>query len=135
MAAHGTARATGDLDIWVDPSAANAECVLRALKEFGAPLGESRISLSDLTTEGSVLQMGVPPGRIDLLTALTGLAFENAWNRKVSIQVADMTIPTLSREDLILNKRQTGRSKDLADIDALKRRPPGKSQGENPEGK
>src|SRR5207237_2839905 len=74
LALHGRPRATGDLDIWIDPTPANAAAVLRALIAFGAPT--SQITAHDLSTPGVVYQIGVPPARIDILTELTGLTFD-----------------------------------------------------------
>ena len=78
MAAHGVPRATGDLDVWIRPDPENAERVWAALTEFGAPLGAFDLSQADLTAPGVVFQMGEPPRRIDLLTSITGVDFEEA---------------------------------------------------------
>ena len=77
MAAHGVPRATGDIDIWVRPSPENANRVLRALARFGAPLSD--LTATDLQRDGTVFQLGVPPRRIDLLTSIDGVTFEDAW--------------------------------------------------------
>src|SRR5262245_39254197 len=77
LALHGRPRATGDLDVWIEATPANATRVMEALAVFGAPLAE--ITVQDFSREGIVYQIGVPPGRIDLLTQLTGLTFADAW--------------------------------------------------------
>jgi len=119
LAAHGRPRATGDLDIWVRPTHENAARVWRALTTFGAPFGD--LTLEDLSTEGVVFQIGIEPARIDILTTVTGLTFEEAWSRRDRFEVEGRMLPFLSREDLIRNKTALGRPRDLADIDDLKR--------------
>ena len=117
LAVHGYPRATMDIDLWVMPSAANAEAVLRALRRFGAPLGG--LSVEDLQQDGTVFQIGVAPRRIDILTTATGLRFENAYARSVPVGIDGTDVRVLSVPDLIANKRATGRHKDLADVEAL----------------
>lgn len=117
LAAHGLPRATGDLDIWVRPSPDNARRVLDALKAFRAPLHD--LSEDDLVHPGTVFQIGVVPNRIDILTAISGVAFEDAWSRRVWLVVAGLRLPFLGRADLAANKRAAGRPKDLADLAAL----------------
>ena len=117
LAHHGHPRATGDLDVWIDATADNAARVLRALADFGAPL--SAISASDLSRPGIVFQIGVPPGRIDLLTELTGLAFAEAWQGRESGRFGDLTVDFIGRDAFVRNKRATGRAKDLADLEGL----------------
>lgn len=119
LAAHGRPRATGDLDIWVRPNAQNAQRVWDALVKFGAPLNELRVE--DLATPQTVFQIGIAPSRIDILTSLTGLNFEDAWSRRQMIEVERRVLPFLSREDFIRNKAAVGRPRDLADIDDLER--------------
>jgi hypothetical protein len=117
VAAHGHPRATGDLDIWVRASAENSVKVLAALRDFGAPLHD--ITVSDFARPSIVFQIGVPPGRIDILTFLSGLQFELVWERRMEMTVDGVSFPVLGRADLIVNKRASGRPKDLADLDAL----------------
>ena len=119
LAAHGRPRATGDLDIWVRPTPDNAARVWSALGVFGAPLGE--LTLDDLATSGVVFQIGVEPARIDILTALTGLVFDDAWSRREIFEVEGRSLPFLSRYDLIRNKSALARPRDLADIADLER--------------
>jgi len=117
LAAHGVPRATGDLDIWVKPTPENAVRAHRALRDFGAPTAS--LTAEDLTTPEQVFQIGLPPCRIDILTSLTGIGFEEAWSRRTSVRVEDRPIPVLGRQDLIQNKRATGRPQDLADVARL----------------
>ena len=117
LAAHGIPRATGDLDIWVKPTPANARRVMQALASFGAPLGD--LTLEDLTRPDTVFQIGVPPSRVDILTGVTGVQFDEAWPRRVALDLEGAEVPVIGRDDFIRNKRATGRPKDLADIDGL----------------
>ena len=117
LAHHGRPRATGDLDVWVDAEPENAERVMRALAEFGAPLSDVRAV--DFARPGVVLQIGVPPGRIDVLTELTGLQFVDAWPSRASGRFGSVTVDFLGRDDFIRNKQATGRAKDLGDIEGL----------------
>ena len=118
---HGVPRATGDLDVWVAPDPDNAERVWTALLDFGAPVRTLGLSARDLAAERMVVQMGVPPRRIDLLTSVTGLQFDAAWQSRRILRVDDLDLPFLGREALLRNKRDTGRVKDLADVEALDR--------------
>jgi hypothetical protein len=118
---HLEPRATKDIDILVRPSLANAKRVIRALRAFGAPL--FGIDARLLSTAGLVLQIGVPPRRIDLLTALSGVSFAEAWRSRVMVPVEGLAkpVPFLGRETLIKNKRAAGRPQDLADVANLER--------------
>jgi hypothetical protein len=117
MAAHGYPRATMDIDIWVRPSPDNAEAVLRALRRFGAPL--RGLTLGDLQADDTIFQIGVAPRRIDIITGVSGLRFEEAFARSARIRIEGLQISIPSIDDLILNKRASGRTKDLADAEAL----------------
>ena len=117
VAAHGEPRATGDLDVWVRPTTGNARRVLDALRQFGAPLFD--LTLDDLSHADTVFQIGVPPARIDLLTSITGVDFDRAWQNKIALQLEDLSTFCIGKRDLIENKRLLGRPKDLADVDAL----------------
>jgi hypothetical protein len=110
-------RATGDLDVWIDRSPANARRVHAALRSFGAPLADLRES--ELTEPDLVFQMGVAPGRIDLLTSITGVEFDSAWARRETGDMGGVSIAFIGREDLIRNKRAVGRPRDLADASEL----------------
>ncbi len=117
LAVHGVPRATGDLDLWVRATPDNACRVLAALRRFGAPLDQ--VSEADFASEDVVFQIGVAPRRIDLVTSIDGVGFEEAVSRQTTTVVQDLQIPVLGRVDLIANKRTVGRPKDLADISAL----------------
>ena len=117
LAAHGVPRATGDLDLWVRGTPENARKVLAAMKSFGAPLFD--LSVKDLSTPEIVFQIGVAPLRIDILTSITGVQFEEAWARRKEMELGGVRFAVLSREDLIRNKRATGRPKDLLDVESL----------------
>ena len=117
LAAHGHVRATEDLDIWVRPEPENAKRVLTALRAFGAPLHD--LTEKDLTAPGVVFQIGVAPLRINVLTAIDGVEFDEAWPSRFNTQFADQPITVLSKEHLIKNKRATGRTQDLADVERL----------------
>jgi hypothetical protein len=117
LAVHGRPRATGDLDIWIDASQENASRVVSALRSFGAPL--TNITERDLTTPETVFQFGLPPRRIDLLTSLTGVSFGDAWPERVLHVVEGLDVPFIGRKRLVINKRATGRTQDLADLEAL----------------
>ena len=119
MAVHGVPRATGDLDILVKPSTENAARVVAALRAFGAPVDAHDIERADFERPGSVYQVGQPPRRIDLLTEVSGLAFDDAWVSRVAIDVAGLSIPFLGLEALRRNKHATGRQKDLLDLELL----------------
>ncbi len=119
LAAHGHVRATKDLDIWVRPSADNAQRALRALATFGAPLHD--LSEGDLATPGLIFQIGVPPVRIDVITAIDGVEFSAAWSDRVEAKLGGIGVPVLSRHHLIVNKRASGRLQDLADVEWLEK--------------
>lgn len=117
LALHGRPRATGDLDVWVDATPENARRVVRALGEFGAPLSE--ISDADFARPGVTYQIGLPPGRIDILTDLTGLTFSEAWPDRLQRAFGDVEVDFIGRAAFIRNKRATGRPKDLGDIEGM----------------
>lgn len=117
LAAHGQVRATKGLDVWVRPSNENAPKVLAAFVEFGAPLHD--LTERDLTTAGTVFQIGVPPIRIDVITEIDGVAFESAWPDRVDVRLGGISVPVLSRHHLIANKKASGRLQDLADLERL----------------
>ncbi len=117
LALHGRPRATGDLDIWVEADPKNAQRIMRALAAFGAPLLD--VSESDFAREGIVYQIGLPPGRIDILTHLTGLTFADAWPDRVCGRFGDLEVDFIGRDAFIQNKRATGRIRDLGDIEGL----------------
>jgi len=117
LAAHGLPRATGDLDAWVFAGRANAERILAVLEDFG--FGEVGVVLEDFEGKNSVVQLGYPPFRIDILTSIDGVDFEAAWLRRVEVRVGNVVVPFIGREDLIANKKAAGRPQDLVDVDRL----------------
>lgn len=117
LAVHGRPRATGDLDVWIDATPANAPSVMRALAAFGAPLAD--VNEQDFAQEGVVYQIGLPPARIDLLTKLTGLSFADAWTNRVKRPFGSVDADFIGLPDFIANKRAVGRTRDLADIEGL----------------
>lgn len=119
MAVHGVPRATGDLDVLLRPEAANAERVISALTEFGAPVTAHGISALDFQTPGNVYQIGLPPRRLDLMTSIDGVTFEEAWPSRVTIEIDGAPMSFIGREALIRNKKSTGRAKDAVDVGLL----------------
>jgi hypothetical protein len=117
LGVHGRPRATGDLDVWVDPTPDNATRIMEALESFGAPL--QQVEVDDFSRPGIVFQMGMPPFRIDVLTELSGLSFGEAWPSRISAEFGPLTVAVIGRDAFIKNKRATGRARDLADIEAL----------------
>jgi hypothetical protein len=117
---HATPRATKDLDLWVDATPENAATTWRALAEFGMPL--EKITPHDLETPGPWLVFGRAPTRVDILTAVDGIEFADAWRRRVQRSFGRVTAPVLSLDDLIANTRCVGRPRDLLDVDELERR-------------
>ena len=117
MAAHGYPRATMDIDIWVMPSPQNADAVLRALRRFGAAL--HNLTKEDLQKDGTIFQIGVAPRRIDIITEASGLQFEEVYSRALSVNIEGIEVHIPLIDDLIRNKRASGRTKDLADAEAL----------------
>lgn len=118
LAAHGHPRATGDLDLWVSPTPDNAERVMEALSMFGAPL--ARVSREDFETPDTVFQIGVSPRRIDILTTIEGVQFDDAWPARLEIEVENLPVAVIGREHFIQNKQALGRSQDLADVERLR---------------
>lgn len=117
LAIHGHPRATGDLDVWIECSDANAKRVYEALQAFGAPLHD--LTVRDLTTPGTVFQIGLPPVRIDVLTRITGVEFAAAWPDRSQARIDGLAVPVIGRDALLANKRALGRTRDLADIELL----------------
>lgn len=117
LAHHARPRATGDLDLWVEPTPENAKRVHAALRAFGAPLED--LSVTELAQPDLVYQIGVVPRRIDILTSLTGLSFPEAWAGRDEGPFGEVSCAFLGRQELIRNKRALGRPRDLADLEAL----------------
>jgi len=123
LAVHGYPRATGDLDIWVRPSADNAARVWNALKRFRAPFFD--LTPEDLQTPGTVFQIGNAPRRIDILTSISGVEFEEAWPERIAAEVEGSCFGVIGRPHLLQNKKAAGRPKDLADVAWLESQEPG----------
>lgn len=119
LAVHAAPRFTKDLDVWVNPTPENARCVMAALGTFGAPLGD--LTEADLATPGIVFQMGLPPNRIDLLTSIDGVSFPEAWPSRLLTEYGGERLSVIGREQLIANKRASGRPQDLVDAETLER--------------
>jgi hypothetical protein len=124
LAVHGCVRATKDLDVWIRPEPENAKRAIAALRKFGAPLHD--LTENDLSSPGTTFQIGLPPLRIDILTAITGVDFEEAWRGRIQTRFVDQSVAVLSKEHLLKNKRASGRKQDLADVEWL--------EGENADG-
>ena len=119
LAAHGSPRATGDIDFWVRADIENSKRVWSALISFGAPTSE--ITVDDFATVDVVFQIGLPPERIDILTSISGVNFADAWTCRLVVEIDGMSVPVLGLKDLLVNKSSSGREKDNADIPTIKR--------------
>jgi predicted nucleotidyltransferase len=117
VAFHGHPRYTGDIDFLVRSTPENAERIIAVLKAFG--FGELSLSVQDFTRSGSVVQLGRPPNRIDLLTSVSGVDFEEAWESKIAGELDGLAVFFLGLEALLKNKQASGRDKDLADVKKL----------------
>jgi hypothetical protein len=117
LAFHGAPRYTGDMDILVKPDGDNAQKILKALDDFG--FGDLDLSSDDLTLPGREIQLGVSPVRIDIMTSLIGLTWEQAAANKVKGDYGDVPVYFIGKEDFIANKKAMGGHRDLADIEAL----------------
>lgn len=117
QAFHGRPRFTGDIDVLVRPSRENGVRLKTALAQFG--FGQLGLREEDFVTEGQVVQLGVAPNRIDILTSITGCEFEEVWRTRIEAELAGVPVNMIAREEYIKNKRASGRAQDLADLDAL----------------
>ncbi len=117
LAHYGRPRYTKDLDLWVDRSDENARRVYQALARFGAPL--HNLSHRDFTEPDVVFQVGIEPLRVDVLTDISGVQFAEAWDRRESSKYGDVPVYLIGKSDYITNKRASGRSQDLRDVEAL----------------
>jgi predicted nucleotidyltransferase len=116
---HGHPRATKDLDIWIEASAGNAARVMNALQAFGAPVDD--LEVRDFETPGTGFMMGNPPRRIDVLTTIDGVRFDEVAPRAIEASFDGVSAKVIGLEDLLTNKRASGRLQDLADVRALER--------------
>jgi len=119
LAAHGVARATGDIDVWVRPTPSNGARVVAALADFGAPLEAHGVDATAFAEPGNVYQLGLPPSRIDILTRIDGVSFDDAWRDREISTFDGLSVPVLGLAALRANKAATGRPKDLADLAML----------------
>ncbi len=117
LAAHGHVRATKDLDVWVRPEKENAQKVMEALSDFGAPLRD--LTVDDLIRKGTIFQIGLPPLRIDIITDVDGVEFSEAWPDRLETLFGGVPAFVISRHHLIANKKTAARLQDLADIQQL----------------
>ena len=113
MAFHGFVRATGDIDLWIRCSEKNAEKVWRALQKFGAPLFD--LKTVDLKTPKMVFQIGMIPSRIDIITQIDGVDFDEAWKEHKTVEIEGLKIPVIGKTHLLVNKKSTERAKDRND--------------------
>jgi hypothetical protein len=118
MGAYGHPRATGDIDIWVWATAENSGKIYNSLKQFGAPLAQ--INQDSFTEKGIVFQIGVAPRRIDILSRIDGVDFEDAYEKRQITDIDGIAVPLISKQHLIKNKLATGRKKDALDAEQLK---------------
>jgi len=117
VAFHGYPRYTKDLDVWIESSTENANNLLEALKEFG--FGSMGLKREDFLETDQIIQLGYPPNRIDILTTLKKLNFQDCYKTKVEVEIQNLKINFIDRENLKQNKRATGRPQDLADAENL----------------
>jgi hypothetical protein len=117
LAFHGAPRYTGDMDIYVKPDTQNSERIMRALKDFG--FGDTDLSVEDFIYPEKVIQLGVPPVRIDIITSITGVAQDEAFAEKLKGTYGNTEIYYIGREQFIANKKATGRKRDIADLESL----------------
>ena len=124
LALHGAPRASGDIDLFVRAVPDNAERVFAALARFGAPLEAAGISAADFARPALVYQIGLPPRRIDVLTEISGVSFDEAWESRLATDIEGRPIGFIGRAALLRNKRAAGRPQDIADAARLERIPP-----------
>jgi len=117
LAFYGAPRNTGDIDIWIGIEKNNASRIIKTLVDFGfSSLGYNE---KDFLEKDTIIQLGAPPVRIDILTSITGVDFYDSYKRKQTIIIDDVTIPYICKEDFVKNKKAAGRLKDLADIERI----------------
>ena len=117
VAFHGYIRTTNDLDIFFRSSSENIGKIENALEKFGFPKGS--VSLEEFYDQGSIIRMGVPPVRIEMINTISGLTFDEVWANKISDTYGEVNVSYIGFKDLVKNKRASGRPKDLADLDEL----------------
>ena len=117
LAFHGYPRYTGDIDIFVKPEPINAQRIIAALDEYG--FGTVGLSAVDFESPDKVVQLGVPPVRVDIVTSITGVSWEDAFTGRTEGKYGDIPVYFIGREQFISNKRALGRKRDFADLEAL----------------
>jgi len=117
LAFYGSPRYTGDIDIYVKPDSQNAEKIVYALNDFG--FGSLNLTIEDFSQPDTVIQLGVPPHRIDLITSITGVTWDKAFENRIAGKYGDLEVFFLGRNEYIQNKKATGRKKDLADLESI----------------
>ncbi len=117
LAYFGAPRYTGDIDIFVKSDSKNASLILKALSDFG--FGSAGLKLEDFTNTDNIIQLGYPPVRIDIMTSISGVSWEDAYNSREEGKCGDVTVYFIGLDQYIQNKRASGRKKDLADLEAL----------------
>jgi hypothetical protein len=117
VAIHGYPRYTGDLDIWLNPTPENAKSIVKTVNEFG--FSSFNLTESDFTKPGNVIQLGYPPLRIDLLTELDGVSFNECFINRKEVEMENLIVNFIGYEDLLKNKRESGRLRDMDDIENL----------------
>jgi hypothetical protein len=117
VAFHGHPRFTGDIDFFVRPTAENAARVLDAIREFG--FGSLELTVEDFTTPERIVQLGRPPNRIDILTSISGVEFDDAWSGRVPANLDEQAVHFLGFDALVRNKKASGRAKDQSDVTKL----------------
>lgn len=118
VAIHGHPRYTKDLDIWIERSDENAGRVLDAIKAFG--FGSLPLTKADFISPDGIVQLGYPPGRIDLINQCSGVDFVECYARRMTVEVEGVPVTVIDLESLKINKRASGRHQDLADLEELK---------------
>ena len=117
LAYHGVPRYTGDIDILVRPDSKNAQQILSALSDFG--FGSVGLTIEDFANPDKIIQLGVAPVRVDIITSITGVSWKEAADGRVQGKYGDAPVNFLGQKQFIANKKTLGRKKDLADIEAL----------------
>jgi len=121
LAFHGAPRYTGDIDLFVNPDPSNASRIVNALDEFG--FGSLGLKAEDFIKSGQIIQLGVPPARIDIITSISGVSWQEAESGKIQGSCGSVPVNFVGRKQLIANKRATGRQKDMADLESLGEKP------------
>lgn len=117
VAYHGYPRYTGDIDFFIRPTEDNARRLLEVFDRFG--FGGVGITRDDFTTPDRIVQLGLPPNRIDLVTGITGVTFDEVWASRVAANLDGIPVCLIGKAELLRNKRASGRAKDLADIEGI----------------